>query len=65
MNNDLTILITKYLNGEASDSEQENLDAWYLSFDSLPGLTDQLNPEELVKAMTESYAALSGKLDCH
>ena len=63
MNDDLIPLIDKYLRGEATESERERVDAWYQSFESNPGLTAQLSPEETAKAMTESFATLIGKLD--
>jgi hypothetical protein len=65
MNNDLITLIDKYLNGEASESEQELVDSWYLSFESKPGLTEQLSPAAAAKAMAEGFASLCSKLDLH
>lgn len=62
MNSDLTILIDKYLRGEATKSERELVDDWYRSFDSNPGLTEQLNTGEMAKAMRDSFAELSQKL---
>ncbi|WP_121353536.1 hypothetical protein [Flavisolibacter nicotianae] len=63
MNDELLILIEKYLNGEATESEREAVDEWYLSFESHPGLTAQLGPEEAARAMTASFTALSRKLE--
>lgn len=63
MNDDLITTIDKYLRGEATENERARVDAWYLSFESNAGLTEQLSPEETAKAMTESFATLAGKLD--
>ena len=65
MDNNLIALIDKYLNGEASESEQELVDAWYLSFESNPGLTEQVSPEEMAKTMAENFAVVSRQLDLH
>ena len=62
MNNDLIILIDKYQSGEATESEREAVDSWYLSFESRPGLVEQMSPDEAMKAMKESFAAISRKL---
>ena len=65
MNNELSKLIDKYLDGEANASEKELVDAWYLSFESHPGLTEKIGPEEAAKTMAAGFASLSGKLDLH
>ncbi len=57
------ILVDKYLNGEATESEREAVDAWYMSFESKPGLTEQIGPEEMAKAMTAGFVNLSKKFD--
>ncbi len=63
MNQDLPKLIDKYLNGDASETEKELVDNWYLTFESKPGLTEQLSPEETGKAMAASFASIAGKLN--
>jgi hypothetical protein len=63
MNNDLLPLIDKYLEGKATENERELVDAWYLSFESNPGLTEQLSPEEVAKMMALNFAVLSAKFN--
>ena len=44
----LLLLIEKYLAGEASEEEIEEVDRWYQSFETEPGLPpDALNPPEI------------------
>lgn len=63
MNDDLIVLIDKYLTGEASENEKELVENWYQSFESMPGLMAEWSPEEAVKTAAENFAAISRKLD--
>ncbi|MBB1286012.1 hypothetical protein HRH25_16635 [Flavisolibacter sp. BT320] len=62
MSDTLVFLIDKYLKGEANEAEREVVDAWYLSFETNRDLTDLLGPDEVGKAMAESFASFSRKL---
>lgn len=45
-NTRLKELLNKYLEGSASDGEIHEVDDWYKSFESHPGLTEQLNADQ-------------------
>ncbi len=65
MNDDMVTLIDKYVNGDATESERKIVDAWYLLFDTNPGIADQLSPAEIQAATAESFSVLASKLELY
>jgi len=60
---DWILIIEKYLSGEATEEERNAIDAWYSSFDELPGYTDGMSQTELKKAMNSSLNKIQNRLD--
>lgn len=59
----IQILIEKYLNGLASPEEIRLVDEFYASFESEPGLTEQLDKEELDRSITNGFSSLMAVLN--
>lgn len=59
----IQILIEKYLNGLASPEEIRLVDEFYASFENEPGLTEQLDKEELDRSITNGFSSLMAVLN--
>jgi len=60
---EIQVLIEKYLNGQATESEKKLVDAWYDSFESTPGLTSELGQELISNLQAKGLSTLFHKLD--
>jgi hypothetical protein len=60
---EIQVLIEKYLNGQANESEKKLVDAWYDSFESSPGLTSELSQELISDMQAKTFVTLLHKLD--
>lgn len=60
---EIQVLIEKYLNGQATESEKKLVDAWYDSFESSAGLTSELTQELISDLQTKGFSSLLHKLD--
>lgn len=56
-------LIEKYLCGNATEEERNAVDAWYRAFDEQPGLTENMNEEEVESARNKSLRKLQKRMD--
>lgn len=59
----IQILIEKYLNGLASPEETRLVDEFYASFENEPGLTDQLDKEEVERSITRGFSSIMAVLN--
>ena len=59
----MKVLIEKYLNGQANESEKKLVDAWYDSFESTPGLTSELSQELISDLQAKNFVTLLHKLN--
>lgn len=57
-NEQLKLLIGKYLDGTADDCESKLVEEWYQTFDSSPGATDQLNEADLKVRLDKGFSNL-------
>lgn len=60
---EMKVLIEKYLNGQANESEKKLVDAWYDSFESTPGLTSELSQELISDLQAKNFVTLLHKLN--
>jgi hypothetical protein len=60
---EIQVLIEKYLNGQASESERKLVDTWYDSFESNEGLTSELSQEVICGLQAKGFATLLQKLN--
>lgn len=61
--NQIKILIDRYLSGQATEEEVAVVEKWYASFDSAPGWLQQLDPGEVQQARACGFQALRRRLD--
>jgi len=60
---EIQVLIEKYLNGQATEEEKEAVDAWYNSFDPVPGLTSELSNTEITDMQKAGLVSILNKLN--
>lgn len=58
----IQLLIDKYLSGQASEEEIKLVEEWYASFESAPGLVQQLDEKEVEEARTNSFRSVLDRL---
>jgi len=59
---ELQYLITKYLEETASAEERRQVEEWYTSFESAPGLTQAMSGSELNASIRNSFQKFSAAL---
>ncbi|GEP88740.1 FecR family protein [Chitinophaga terrae (ex Kim and Jung 2007)] len=57
-NTELKALIAKYLDGLATAEEKQRVEAWYQSFDTEQGLTDQLDAQQQEALQQQMYGQI-------
>jgi ferric-dicitrate binding protein FerR (iron transport regulator) len=56
-------LIEKYLDGKATPEEEQTLEEWYASYDSMPGITDGLDGESKTAVPRKMFSAIIASLN--